>query len=66
MFVNDAQSFYEPYSDSGLFGVKVAGSASHVHIFFISGQRYCECDCLNLEQAQKYFWWRSLTSKNNL
>lgn len=32
VFINDAQSMHESYSDSGLFGLKLAGSASHVFV----------------------------------
>lgn len=35
VFINDAQSFSASFSDSGLFGIKLAGAASHVTTFFI-------------------------------
>jgi hypothetical protein len=31
VFINDVQAFSTSYSDSGLFGLKIAGSASHVN-----------------------------------
>lgn len=31
VFINDAQSFSANFSDSGLFGIKLAGSASHIN-----------------------------------
>jgi hypothetical protein len=30
VFVNNVQAFSDSYSDSGLFGLKLAGSAAHV------------------------------------
>ena len=30
VFINDVQPFSTSFSDSGLFGLKLAGSASHV------------------------------------
>jgi hypothetical protein len=40
VFVDDVQSFSKSFSDSGLFGLKLAGSASHVHSISILGQRH--------------------------
>jgi hypothetical protein len=31
VFINDVQAFSTSFSDSGLFGLKLAGSASHVN-----------------------------------
>jgi hypothetical protein len=33
VFVDDVQSFSKSFSDSGLFGLKLAGSVSHVFLF---------------------------------
>jgi hypothetical protein len=30
VFINDVQAFSTSFSDSGIFGLKLAGSASHV------------------------------------
>ncbi len=30
VFINDVQAFSSSFSDSGIFGLKLAGSASHV------------------------------------
>jgi len=38
VFVDDLQSFSASFSDSGLFGVKLAGSAAHVSILNNKGQ----------------------------
>lgn len=34
VFIDNAQAFSANYEDTGLFGLKVSGSASHVHLFF--------------------------------
>lgn len=31
VFINDVQAFSTSFSDSGIFGLKLAGSASHVN-----------------------------------
>lgn len=31
MFINDVQAFSSSFSDSGIFGLKLAGSASHAN-----------------------------------
>lgn len=38
VFINDVQPFSASFSDSGLFGLKLAGSASHVDNYVIEGE----------------------------
>lgn len=38
-FIDGAQAFNASYTDTGLFGLKLSGSASHVHLFIILGPK---------------------------
>lgn len=37
VFIDDVQAFSTSFSDSGVFGLKLAGSAAHVNIEIIKG-----------------------------
>lgn len=39
VFINDVQPFSTSFSDSGLFGLKLAGSASHVNDIVNTGAK---------------------------
>lgn len=41
VFINNVQAFSSSFSDSGLFGLKLAGSASHVLSIFNKGEQNC-------------------------
>jgi hypothetical protein len=55
VFVDDVQSFSKSFSDSGLFGLKLAGSASHVLSIVILGQRNRKSWSQSAMLIEKYF-----------
>lgn len=44
-FIDGAQAFNASYEDTGLFGLKVSGSASHVILEIYLGTRSGKCRC---------------------